>query len=212
MTDEDPPKKSELPPGWDMKEGREGRFYFIDHNTKTTTWDDPREDATKEYLETLSGPLPAGWEKTETPDGRVYFQDHNNKVSTWVDPRMLIVKQVDHLKPLPKGWEMRINRRGTLYFINHNHKTTTWDDPREATETGEASDSAGILRAAEAAAASSPTQDASTLRSSDRPPAYRKPASTQDGGEPTSGAEASTSTGAEIASADRTTESGECGR
>ena len=31
-----------LPAGWDMRLTPTGRMYFIDHNTKTTTWDDPR--------------------------------------------------------------------------------------------------------------------------------------------------------------------------
>jgi len=31
-----------LPSGWEAKQAPDGRFYFIDHNTRTTTWDDPR--------------------------------------------------------------------------------------------------------------------------------------------------------------------------
>lgn len=31
-----------LPTGWDMRLSADGRVYFIDHNTRTTTWDDPR--------------------------------------------------------------------------------------------------------------------------------------------------------------------------
>jgi len=31
-----------LPPGWEMRRTRTNRLYFIDKNTKTTTWDDPR--------------------------------------------------------------------------------------------------------------------------------------------------------------------------
>ncbi|KAH8101291.1 ubiquitin-protein ligase [Cristinia sonorae] len=31
-----------LPSGWEMRLNPNGRFYFVDHNTKTTTWDDPR--------------------------------------------------------------------------------------------------------------------------------------------------------------------------
>jgi E3 ubiquitin-protein ligase NEDD4 len=32
-----------LPSGWEMRLTSTGRVYFVDHNTKTTTWDDPRE-------------------------------------------------------------------------------------------------------------------------------------------------------------------------
>jgi len=36
--------KGSLPPGWDMKfDARTGKFYFINHYTKTTSWEDPRD-------------------------------------------------------------------------------------------------------------------------------------------------------------------------
>jgi len=36
--------KGSLPPGWDMKfDSRTGKFYYINHYTKTTTWEDPRD-------------------------------------------------------------------------------------------------------------------------------------------------------------------------
>jgi E3 ubiquitin-protein ligase NEDD4 len=31
-----------LPSGWEMRMTNTGRIYFVDHNTKITTWDDPR--------------------------------------------------------------------------------------------------------------------------------------------------------------------------
>jgi len=32
-----------LPAGWQMMfDSSTGRHFFVDHNTKTTTWDDPR--------------------------------------------------------------------------------------------------------------------------------------------------------------------------
>ncbi|KAF5268040.1 hypothetical protein FOXYS1_1072 [Fusarium oxysporum] len=34
-----------FPPGWEQRETKDARPYFVDHNTKTTTWDDPREKA-----------------------------------------------------------------------------------------------------------------------------------------------------------------------
>ncbi|KAG2112309.1 uncharacterized protein F5147DRAFT_684598, partial [Suillus discolor] len=33
---------SHLPSGWEMRHTSTGRMYFVDHNTRTTTWDDPR--------------------------------------------------------------------------------------------------------------------------------------------------------------------------
>ena len=31
-----------LPAGWEVRQTREGKLYFVDHNTRTTSWDDPR--------------------------------------------------------------------------------------------------------------------------------------------------------------------------
>lgn len=57
------------------RDRRTGKIYFLDHNTKTTSWEDPR-------------PLPRGWElKKDKKTGRIYFIDHNRKTTTWTDPR-----------------------------------------------------------------------------------------------------------------------------
>ena len=37
-----------LPAGWEMKRGARGVVYLVDHNTKTTTWDDPRLASSRE--------------------------------------------------------------------------------------------------------------------------------------------------------------------
>eukprot|EP00730_Choanoeca_flexa_P003794 TRINITY_DN11502_c0_g1_i4.p1 TRINITY_DN11502_c0_g1~~TRINITY_DN11502_c0_g1_i4.p1 ORF type:complete len:174 (+),score=29.52 TRINITY_DN11502_c0_g1_i4:76-597(+) len=38
-----PSQHPPLPPGWDMRwDANTGRYFYIDHNTQQTTWDDPR--------------------------------------------------------------------------------------------------------------------------------------------------------------------------
>ena len=37
-----PPEELPLPPGWEMAFTPTGRPYYVDHNTKTTSWTDPR--------------------------------------------------------------------------------------------------------------------------------------------------------------------------
>ena len=39
-----------LPSGWEMRLTNTGRVYFVDHNTRTTTWDDPRLPSSVEYV------------------------------------------------------------------------------------------------------------------------------------------------------------------
>ena len=48
MNQEDP-----LPPGWEMRITDDGVHYFVDHNTRTTTFQDPRPGAAKGYEDSL---------------------------------------------------------------------------------------------------------------------------------------------------------------
>ena len=85
-----------LPQGWEERQTPDGRPYFVDHNSRTTTWLDPRlanappsvfsSTATQTALNL--GPLPSGWEMRMTSGGRIYFVDHNTRTTSWDDPRM----------------------------------------------------------------------------------------------------------------------------
>lgn len=90
----------ELPAGWEQRFTPEGRPYFVDHNTRTTTWVDPRR---QQFIRTY-GPGATGTGTIQQP--------------------------VSQLGPLPSGWEMRLTNTARVYFVDHNTKTTTWDDPR----------------------------------------------------------------------------------
>ncbi|XP_006860264.1 PREDICTED: NEDD4-like E3 ubiquitin-protein ligase WWP2 [Chrysochloris asiatica] len=135
-----------LPAGWEQRELPSGRVYYVDHNTKTTTWERP---------------LPPGWEKRTDPQGRFYYVDHNTRTTTWQRPTAEYVRNyeqwqsqrnqlqgamqhfsqrflyqpsstsTDHdpLGPLPPGWEKRQDN-GRVYYVNHNTRTTQWEDPR----------------------------------------------------------------------------------
>ena len=93
----------ELPPGWEQRTTPEGRPYFVDHNTRTTTWVDPRR---QQYI-------------------RMYGQNAGTNNNTTIQQQ-----PVSQLGPLPSGWEMRLTNTARVYFVDHNTKTTTWDDPR----------------------------------------------------------------------------------
>ena len=92
----------ELPAGWEQRHTPEGRSYFVDHNTRTTTWVDPRR---QQYIR-MYGQNPGG---------------NNTTIQT---------QPVSQLGALPSGWEMRLTNTARVYFVDHNTKTTTWDDPR----------------------------------------------------------------------------------
>uniref|UniRef100_A0A3Q0R7T4 E3 ubiquitin-protein ligase n=1 Tax=Amphilophus citrinellus TaxID=61819 RepID=A0A3Q0R7T4_AMPCI len=138
-----------LPPGWEQRKDPHGRTYYVDHNTRTTTWERPQ-------------PLPPGWERRVDDRGRIYYVDHNTRTTTWQRPTMESVRNFeqwqsqrsqlqgamhqfnqrylysasmmsaenDPLGPLPPGWERRVDSNDRVYFVNHNTKTTQWEDPR----------------------------------------------------------------------------------
>uniref|UniRef100_A0A3B5A097 E3 ubiquitin-protein ligase n=1 Tax=Stegastes partitus TaxID=144197 RepID=A0A3B5A097_9TELE len=83
-----------LPTGWEVRSAPNGRPFFIDHNTKTTTWEDPRLKIPVHMRRRPSldpsdlGPLPPGWEERVHSDGRIFYIDHNTKTTQWDDPRL----------------------------------------------------------------------------------------------------------------------------
>ncbi|XP_029300025.1 E3 ubiquitin-protein ligase NEDD4-like isoform X9 [Cottoperca gobio] len=87
-------QQSFLPPGWEMRIAPNARPFFIDHNSRITTWEDPRLKypvhlRTKNSMEPGElGPLPPGWEERIHSDGRTFYIDHNTKNTQWEDPRL----------------------------------------------------------------------------------------------------------------------------
>ncbi|XP_028575312.2 membrane-associated guanylate kinase, WW and PDZ domain-containing protein 1 isoform X21 [Podarcis muralis] len=89
-----------LPENWEMAYTENGEVYFIDHNTKTTSWLDPRclnkqqkpleecEDDEGVHTEELDSELelPTGWEKIEDPVYGVYYVDHINRKTQYENP------------------------------------------------------------------------------------------------------------------------------
>ncbi|KAF7707757.1 NEDD4-like E3 ubiquitin-protein ligase WWP2 isoform X1 [Silurus meridionalis] len=140
------PSIEDLPAGWEQRVLPHGRVYYVDHNSKTTTWERP---------------LPQGWEKRVDQRGRFYYVDHNTRTTTWQRPTAESVRNFeqwqsqrsqlqgamhlfnqrylyqpsgapvenDPLGALPPGWEKRQDN-GRVYFVNHNTRTTQWEDPR----------------------------------------------------------------------------------
>lgn len=133
-----------LPNGWEMREDNFGRSYYVDHNTKSTTWERPSNE-----------PLPSGWDIRRDNRGRVYYVDHNTRTTTWqrpttdmiaaheqwqnnranaqqhYDSRFLYQNPDEALGPLPEGWERREDPNTRReYFVNHVNRTTQWEDPR----------------------------------------------------------------------------------
>ncbi|XP_043932922.1 membrane-associated guanylate kinase, WW and PDZ domain-containing protein 3 isoform X2 [Protopterus annectens] len=76
-----------LPKNWEMAYTDTGMVYFIDHNTKTTTWLDPRlTKKAKAPEECDDGELPYGWEKIEDPQYGTYYVDHISQKTQFENP------------------------------------------------------------------------------------------------------------------------------
>ncbi|XP_038381843.1 E3 ubiquitin-protein ligase NEDD4-like isoform X9 [Canis lupus familiaris] len=103
--------QSFLPPGWEMRIAPNGRPFFIDHNTKTTTWEDPRLKFPVHMRSKASlnpndlGPLPPGWEERIHLDGRTFYIDHSSQV---------LCGENDARESVP----------------SYDSKITQWEDPR----------------------------------------------------------------------------------
>ncbi|XP_038666506.1 membrane-associated guanylate kinase, WW and PDZ domain-containing protein 1b isoform X5 [Scyliorhinus canicula] len=77
-----------LPDNLEMAFTENGEVYFIDHNTKTTSWLDPRclSKQPKPLEECEDDELPSGWEKIDDPVYGVYYVDHINRKTQYENP------------------------------------------------------------------------------------------------------------------------------
>ncbi|XP_061649823.1 membrane-associated guanylate kinase, WW and PDZ domain-containing protein 3-like isoform X7 [Phyllopteryx taeniolatus] len=76
-----------LPKNWEMAYTETGMVYFIDHNSKTTTWLDPRlAKKAKAPEKCEEGELPYGWERIEDPQYGTYYVDHINQKTQFENP------------------------------------------------------------------------------------------------------------------------------
>ncbi|XP_022174853.1 E3 ubiquitin-protein ligase NEDD4 isoform X1 [Myzus persicae] len=104
VQDDIPEGSDGLPKGWSMQVAPNGRTFFIDHNTRATTWVDPRTGRASSMPNQSQPPA---------ADRVVSTSAYN-----------------DELEPLPEGWEERVHADGRIFFIDHNTRTTQWEDPR----------------------------------------------------------------------------------
>ncbi|KAM8781007.1 E3 ubiquitin-protein ligase NEDD4 isoform 1-T1 [Rhynchonycteris naso] len=110
------PTSSGLPPGWEEKRDERGRSYYVDHNSRTTTWTKPTVQATVET--------------SQLPSSQSFSASSQPQVPTNGSAQQVTQPSEMEQRFLPKGWEVRHAPNGRPFFIDHNTKTTTWEDPR----------------------------------------------------------------------------------
>eukprot|EP00070_Physeter_catodon_P014399 XP_023971625.1 protein KIBRA [Physeter catodon] len=88
-----------LPDGWEEAHDFDGKVYYIDHTSRTTSWIDPRDRYTKPltFADCISDELPLGWEEAYDPQVGDYFIDHNTKTTQIEDPRVQWRREQEHM-------------------------------------------------------------------------------------------------------------------
>ncbi|XP_073207133.1 membrane-associated guanylate kinase, WW and PDZ domain-containing protein 1 isoform X25 [Lepidochelys kempii] len=129
-----------LPENWEMAYTENGEVYFIDHNTKTTSWLDPRclNKQQKPLEECEDDELPAGWEKIEDPVYGVYYVDHVNRKTQYENPVLEAKrkKQLEQQQQQPEEWTEEHPPLGPPALPNH--APNTQEPVREAPVQGSA--------------------------------------------------------------------------
>lgn len=133
-----------LPPGWERRVDQFGRTYYVDHNTRTTTWNRPPVNMPpaeveqrqrdlimiqRRQLEARSLPTT----QLSTQPNSVEEVGEGNGQVVKIQPEdfdMVVKDSIRRLGDLPDGFEMRLDSSGRIYFVDHIHQSTSWDDPR----------------------------------------------------------------------------------
>lgn len=125
-----------LPQGWELRADPLGRTYYVDHNTRTTTWTRPSsenrqalvEQSLREFDNLQQRSLPTA--SPAPPSAASSSLAMPSATNTVAAATIATSSSVSHEAPLPAGWEQRTTPQGRTYFVDHNTRTTTWVDPR----------------------------------------------------------------------------------
>jgi hypothetical protein len=110
-----------LPFHWEELTDNDGRTFYANHATRSTSWQRPNADGDNSNIQ---AGLPPAWQALVDGDGRTYYANHESKTTTCIRPEGLTGE-------LPAGWELLCNPEGVAYFADHNTHFSTWRDPRD---------------------------------------------------------------------------------
>lgn len=130
-----------LPQGWERRIDPLGRTYYVDHNTRSTTWHRPSTSQTANN-QVQQGETNAAREQNSRrvlADDMVDAPNVNRAASATAAPAIVPgstnTQTTAGSGPLPAGWEERYTPEGRPYYVDHNTRTTTWVDPRRYGKT-----------------------------------------------------------------------------
>ncbi|KAI4884711.1 hypothetical protein NFI96_024807 [Prochilodus magdalenae] len=130
-----------LPPGWEEARDYDGRVFYIDHNTRQTSWIDPRDRfcflifvaiklftnlqplITKPltFADCVGDELPLGWEIVYDQQVGVYYIDHINKTTQIENPRTQWRQEQERmLKEYLVVAQEALNAKKEMYLIKQH--------------------------------------------------------------------------------------------
>jgi len=109
-----------LPYGWEQRVAKDGKTYYVDHNSRTTHWNLPddvvsrMENVKQQTRMSVSRDMDSAARKSDTLRSAQTTQGRNLDSSG---------------NELPEFWEERKDGQGKIYYVNHRDKTTQWERP-----------------------------------------------------------------------------------
>lgn len=141
-----------LPFGWEQAwDPSSNRYFYVDHNTKTTTWLNPIDQRTKpkSISECDHDRLPYGWERVDDPTVGTYYTNHIEKRNQWSNP---VTDWLNHLSKLNQHHYSNSHNMSSEQladsFDSDTHQTSlsvTIDKPDNSYQTSDLDKSANSL-------------------------------------------------------------------
>lgn len=113
-----------LPPGWERRTDKYGHAFYIDHNTRTTTWVRPPTNVPATEIERRQIDL--------VEQQRRLHQQRSLPGAGVSSAEQALRGLAVGEDGLPPGWERRMAPNGQFYYIDHTTQRTTWVRPTPA--------------------------------------------------------------------------------
>ncbi|KAE9040544.1 hypothetical protein PR003_g4953 [Phytophthora rubi] len=107
---------------WQRVQDAQGRYFYVNHATRETSWHLPTAE-----------PLPPGWEELIDGQGRVYFVDHSTRTTTWMDPRVAAERRRTRGQSVMSA--ARPASRSNIPAVGDRGRSPTYEDPKRASRS-----------------------------------------------------------------------------
>ena len=129
---ENNPLANNLPPGWEERRDNNGRVFYVDHNSRTTTFTHPasRETVTASSEEESSSSITSTTSTGGFQTRRAISLDDEEQWSgSESSPPPATAATIPEAEGLPEGWEAKRLNTGMVLYINHIARTTQFERP-----------------------------------------------------------------------------------